>query len=151
MSTPRLEASGTLTDHGRELVAHDPGLRALFSTLDASAADRFPSEAEVARITHCSIATIKRRLRERLGVSYRDLRELMLARAAARTLADPLVPIKAAARRLGYGSARAFDRAFVRWYGSTPGEFRKARAPRDAREAGAPPQRAVVSIDRSDR
>src|SRR5688572_9147448 len=97
----RLDASALLTEHGRARVARDPGLQPLFAVLDACRPDRFPSELEAARLAHYSVATLKRHLRDTLGLSYRDLKERLLMGVAARSIADPRVPIKTAARSLG--------------------------------------------------
>jgi AraC-like DNA-binding protein len=148
----RLGALSLLSQVERSRVAADAGLERLFGVLDRCLPDSFPSEEEAAETARCSRATFKRRLHRAIGTSYRDLRSRLLMRVAARTLEDPAVPIKSAANALGYGSSRAFDRAFGRWYGATPGAFRRRSGVAESRtldgpiDAGA--DRSVDGMDR---
>ncbi|HVU04346.1 MAG TPA: AraC family transcriptional regulator [Polyangiaceae bacterium] len=78
-------------------------------------------------------------LARKLGVSGRSLRRLLrqeghtvqsvvaeaLRDAAFSLLADPAVTIQDAAHRLGFSEPSAFHRAFKRWTGITPAEWRK--------------------------
>ena len=47
-------------------------------------------------------------------------------RLLSRLLRDPLAPILSVAWSLGYADASAFSRAFRRWSGMTPTEWRQA-------------------------
>ena len=75
---------------------------------------------------------------QRLGLSSRSLRERLTAEGrplltlidevrrelAERELADPSVPIKSIAERVGFSEVSAFYRAFRRWTGTTPARYR---------------------------
>ena len=81
--------------------------------------------------------TLQRRLRDE-GTSLQDLRdEARRARAAA--FLETGMAVAEVAYLLGYSEPSAFHRAFRRWTGSTPEEFRRAQAaspPRPARHDG---------------
>ena len=70
---------------------------------------------------------IQRRLQDE-GTSYRevldDVREVM----ARKYLSESELPLLDVALLLGYSDATAFHRAFKRWTGVTPGEFRRKLA-----------------------
>jgi AraC-like DNA-binding protein len=72
----------------------------------------------------------ERSLRRRLaadGTSYRDVVRSALEASAGRMLRDPARSIKDTAVALGFADAAAFHRAFKRWTGMTPGEYRGPR------------------------
>ena len=82
------------------------------------------SEAEVARALFVSRRTLARRL-TREGSGYRQLREQIFAEMAARHLRDTELSVEAVAALLGYHDAANFRRAFHRWYGCSPQDFRR--------------------------
>jgi AraC-like DNA-binding protein len=105
-----------LVDRVRRLLPTDDGFRAV---------------GQVAAAVHMSTRTLKRRLAEQ-GITYSSLvdaerrdKALLLLRAG-----DPSV--NEVARQLGYSALSAFIRAFHRWTGTTPTEYRR----RHARERG---------------
>lgn len=71
-----------------------------------------------------SARTLQRRLAER-GSSFSRLLQGVRFRNARRLLQDPDVPLTEAAGRLGYGHLANFIRAFKRWTGVGPAEFRQ--------------------------
>jgi AraC-like DNA-binding protein len=91
------------------------------------------------RIPHISAAArdlgmSERSLRRHLaadGTSYRAVVRSALEAWADRMLRDSTRTIKGTATALGFANATAFHRAFKRWTGMTPGEYRR---PRDARK-----------------
>ena len=83
------------------------------------------SEAEVARALFVSRRTLARRL-AREGSGYRQLREQIFAEMAARHLRDTELSVEAVAVLLGYHDAANFRRAFHRWYGCSPQDFRRS-------------------------
>lgn len=83
-----------------------------------------PDRADIARALNTSVRTLQRQLRAQ-GVSYRDVVESAREAAARRELADPTRPVHEIAFLLGYADVRSFRRAFQRWTGLSPGDFRR--------------------------
>ncbi len=73
-----------------------------------------------------STRTLQRRLRED-GRSFQDVVAHLRSVAARRYVSDPAIPLTAVAARLGYTELSAFSRAFRRWTGQTPLEYRRGR------------------------
>jgi AraC-like DNA-binding protein len=67
--------------------------------------------------------TLNRRLQDE-GTSYRQLRELVLQTLSLQYLEATQLPIVDIASVLGYCSIAAFDRAFQRWFGTSPTNLR---------------------------
>ncbi|MFO0693846.1 MAG: AraC family transcriptional regulator [Polyangiales bacterium] len=67
--------------------------------------------------------TLRRHLAQQ-GTTFRDVAEDVLREMACESLADPNVPIKEIAYRLGFSEPSTFHRAFKRWTGTTPASFR---------------------------
>jgi AraC-like DNA-binding protein len=68
--------------------------------------------------------TLRRMLRDE-GTTFRDVVAEVRRELAFRYLRDPDVPIGEVAFLVGFSDANAFHRAFKRWTGGTPGEFRR--------------------------
>lgn len=98
-------------------------LRPLFLGHDA---DRTPDMRRAARELGLSVRSLRRRLAEE-GVCYRELAQNILEERSRQLLRDPEVSVQQAAHELGFADASAFHRAFKRWIGVTPSEFREAR------------------------
>lgn len=81
------------------------------------------TEEEVARAMFISKRTLARRL-EAEGDSYRRIREKLLSELAGRHLRESGLTVEAVAALLGYSDTAAFRKAFHRWYGQSPSEFR---------------------------
>ncbi len=86
--------------------------------------DRPQSVESVARTLHTSARTLARRLAAE-GTSFQSIKDdLRRDSAIARlTLSDE--PVAAIGSMLGFDDPTAFNRAFRRWTGSTPGAYRK--------------------------
>jgi AraC-like DNA-binding protein len=82
----------------------------------------------VARALEVSVRSLRRRLQVE-GASFADLADETRATLAKRLLADHGRAIEHAAYELGFSDPRAFHRAFKRWTGTTPSEFRRSRNP----------------------
>jgi len=67
--------------------------------------------------------TLQRRLAAE-GASFAGLLDEVRRELSLRLLADPVTSIAEVAFALGFGDQPAFHRAFSRWQGSTPGEYR---------------------------
>jgi AraC-like DNA-binding protein len=77
----------------------------------------------VARALKMSPRTLQRRLSEH-GTSFQDVLDVERQELARRLLEDPRLSVSEVAWRLGYSELTAFNRAFKRWTGKTPGEWR---------------------------
>ena len=80
----------------------------------------------VSRALGLEARTFQRRL-EAENSSFRELFETYLQRESHKLLARSDLAEKEIAARLGYGSLNSFIRAFRRWNGVTPGEWRSKR------------------------
>ncbi len=87
-----------------------------------------------------SVRTLQRRLRA-MGLTYSELVRRARRAAAQRMLKDRGAGIAEIARALGYSHPAHFTRAFGRWTGSTPREFRARKAPAKARGSHGTPSR----------
>lgn len=84
--------------------------------------------SEAAEYFHVSERTLQRRLSES-GTSLADLRDEVRRDLARKLLVDTDLSAAEIALRLGYSQASAFTRSTVRWFGTTPREYRKTNMP----------------------
>ena len=82
----------------------------------------------VARSMGTSVRSLQRRLKYR-GSSYQDVLDSIRREAAGQYLTSSGLSISEVGYLLGYSEPAAFHRAFKRWHGSTPHEFRLAHCP----------------------
>ena len=82
------------------------------------------TQEEVAKRTYRSVSTLQRQLQGE-GTSFRELREKTRRRLAERYLRDPGHSLGEIAFLLGFSDQSNFSRAFRRWTGMSPREFRK--------------------------
>lgn len=82
-----------------------------------------PGIEEVARRLGCSARSLQRALRNE-GTSYAKISIEMRRALAERLLARGELAIAEVAFALGFSDVPAFHKAFLRWTGSTPGEYR---------------------------
>jgi len=80
----------------------------------------------VARGLAMSVRTLQRRLAEK-GWSYSELVDDVRGVMARRRVAHPRVPFGEVASDLGFAEQASFTRAFRRWTGLTPREYRRRR------------------------
>jgi AraC-like DNA-binding protein len=78
---------------------------------------------DVARAMFITKRTLQRRL-DREGTSYRDITEELRCEMAIAHLREPDQTVESVAALLGYCDTAAFRKAFRRWRGQSPGEFR---------------------------
>lgn len=83
----------------------------------------FPSLAVSARLLYVTPRTLHRRLLDE-GTSYRKQLESVRQTLAAEHLRADRFSLQEVAYRLGYTDLSNFRRAFKRWHGATPTEFR---------------------------
>ncbi|HWO67351.1 MAG TPA: AraC family transcriptional regulator [Umezawaea sp.] len=81
-----------------------------------------------------------RRLLRREGTSFQEIREDVLRGIAVAGLERGRESVDDLSRRLGFSEPSAFRRAFARWVGSPPGEYRARHAVRSG--SGAPRPRS---------
>ena len=83
----------------------------------------------VARALGLGERTLQRRL-AREGVSFRALTEEVRRGLATEYLADGRISLSEIALVLGFSEQAAFQRAFLRWTGLTPGQYRRGKSAR---------------------
>lgn len=87
--------------------------------------DAAPGQDRIAQRLGLSERTLRRALAQE-GTSFKDIREECLRLQSHALLARSDRPLSEIALRLGYSDQTAFSRAFSRWYGVPPREFRLA-------------------------
>jgi AraC-like DNA-binding protein len=92
----------------------------------------------VAGLVRTSARTLQRRL-HRIGLTYAEVVAQARLETARKMLDDPGKKIGDVARTLGYSDGAHFTRAFQRWTGLTPTDFR--RRAETGRATGAAPTR----------
>jgi AraC-like DNA-binding protein len=85
-----------------------------------------PSAAMLAERMSCSLRSFYRKLAE-YGLCYRALLGDVRFKLARMYLADSRLSLVEVALLLGYSEQSAFSRAFRKWSGSTPQEYRRSR------------------------
>jgi AraC-like DNA-binding protein len=82
---------------------------------------------EIANALNRSVRTLKRQLGAH-GVTFSELRDLELSERAKELLHSQELTLGEIASRLGYSNVTNFERAFQRWTGNTPAEYRRLPA-----------------------
>lgn len=86
--------------------------------------EEFVTQAVMAKKLNVAPRTLRRRLQEN-GSTYQQLQSKARKKIATELLRDTDFPIKDVANRLGYSEEVNFNRAFRRWVGQSPAEYRK--------------------------
>ena len=86
-----------------------------------------PTAERVAQSLHMSVRTLHRNLQLE-GATFSELLNLLRQEQATRYLADSDISISEVGFLLGFSELSSFYRAFKRWTGTTPAEFRAAIA-----------------------
>jgi AraC-like DNA-binding protein len=94
------------------------------AVLIAELPDGEPTAARVAARMKLSVRTLNRALAAE-GTSYRAVLKQMRGEMASRHLANPRMPLGEIAFLLGFSDVTAFHRAFRRWTGQTPAQWRE--------------------------
>ena len=90
--------------------------------------------------TGTSVRTLQRRLKD-TGVNYNDLQNDVRKTLALNLLENETLALGEIAFSLGYSEVSAFNHAFRRWVGQSPGHYRRLRAARfksDTKTAKSP-------------
>ena len=101
-----------------------------------------PSLAATARALAVSPRTLQARLAQE-DTSFAALVDELRRERALALLSQPDLPVTAIAARLGFSTPSALTRAFRRWTGMAPSDYRRAAADPDARGASRVPSDAV--------
>lgn len=94
------------------------------AAIRAALQDGDASLPRVAKILATSVRTIQRRLGE-AGTSFADLQDRTYQQAAASLLRRSSTQVHEVAFILGYSDPSSFHRAFKRWTGKTPEQYRR--------------------------
>ena len=137
LSLPIAKADATLCvvldRHAEELLAKYPPRDSLVDQVQSIIANEFrggdPSLERVADQLSLTPRTLQRKLHE-LGTSHNELLDQMRRQLAMRYLREPEMAICEVAYLLGFSESSSFHRAFKRWTGVTPKEFRKSKLDR---------------------
>jgi AraC-like DNA-binding protein len=86
----------------------------------------FPSSSQLAEAFNMSLSSLKKHLKEE-GTCYQDICEEVRKTKSFKLLSQKDLPIKSIAFELGFSNPSAFNRAFKRWTGDSPQEYRKAQ------------------------
>jgi AraC-like DNA-binding protein len=81
----------------------------------------------LAKATGTSVRTLQRRLKD-AGVNYSDLQNDVRKTLALNLLENETLALAEIAFSLGYSEVSAFNHAFRRWVGQSPGHYRRLRA-----------------------
>lgn len=81
--------------------------------------------ADVARALQTSARSLRRALSE-MGTSFQEVSDDMLRARAVESVRAGRTKVEQIARDLGFTDARSFRRAFKRWTGQNPNDFRRA-------------------------
>jgi AraC-like DNA-binding protein len=116
-----------LDRHAEGLIAKYPRNDGLVENVRAIIKDELSggnaSLERIANQLHMSGRTLQRKLREQ-GTSHQELLDQMRRDLAIRYLREPEMAICEVAYLLGFSESSALHRAFKRWTGRTPNEFR---------------------------
>lgn len=107
----------------RTLPARRPITHAVTEIIAQQLEQAGPGLKNVARLMHMSESTLRRRLSEE-GRTHSEIVDAAREQLARRYLGDASIPLTEVARRLGFSHPPAFHRAFRRWTGMTPAQYR---------------------------
>lgn len=88
-----------------------------------SGRDGYPGLPQVAKQLHMSERSLKRKLGEH-GTNFRKMLDTLRYQDSIRLLKKSEMKIEVIAERLGYSDPANFTRAFRKWTGTTPSDFR---------------------------
>ena len=89
--------------------------------------DGVPSEEQIAETLHVSARTLQRRLKAE-NTTFGEVVQETRLQLAQQLLASPDITATEVGLACGFADASAFTRAFRRWTGTTPGDYRDKQA-----------------------
>lgn len=89
---------------------------------------RFPAFETICSDLCMSSQVVRRRLADE-GTSYQQIKDSIRRDLALELLANPEIPIADIAERTGFTESAAFSRAFKKWCGESPAQFRHNHNP----------------------
>lgn len=102
-----------------------PLSRRVFDLLTEHIGQEFPDSLQVAERFHMSISAFKKHLQQE-GTCFQQILDEVRRQEACRLILYSKTSQKEVAYRLGFASSSAFIRAFRRWLGMSPSEYRRA-------------------------
>lgn len=133
LDTPNARADpgliGVLDDYAERLLKQRPtptaatlSERVRFQLLETLTGG-IPTAEEIAQSLHMSVRTLHRNLQQE-GATFSELLNQLRQQQATNYLTNPNISISEVAFLLGFSEISSFYRAFKRWTGTTPAEFR---------------------------
>jgi AraC-like DNA-binding protein len=111
-----------------EQISARPQLASFAERVSAHVARSLPESTDVknlARVMRMGARTLQRRL-EQEGTTFTDVLDRARLDVARGLLADPTLSLAEVAFRLGFADLATFSRAFKRWTGVPPGQWRRS-------------------------
>lgn len=107
-----------------ELQTHKPNYQTRVKKMMLSRPPGTLSEEEAAAVLFMSKRTLARKLKQE-NCSFRQIRDEILSRQAADCLCGSQLSVEAIASLLNYHDNASFRRAFKRWFGRSPAQYRQ--------------------------
>ena len=126
-----------------EMPREDDLLASIRRAVGESLRDGDPNLAQVARKLAMGPRTLQRRLREQ-GVDFKWLVDDTRRRFSLNYLRERKHTLSEIACLLGYSEVSAFNRAFRRWTGSTPSDYRRRGVSDASRSIGSVPLQSLT-------
>lgn len=119
------DEAALLAENARNCTLLSSRLR--YILVEGSHCSRFYQLDEVADRLNLSVRTLTRRLHDE-GTSFREIQCEARLEMAKRQLRESVVPIKVVSANAGFSNLSAFSRAFRKYAGVTPSEYREQSA-----------------------
>ncbi|AOS96000.1 HTH-type transcriptional regulator VirS [Microbulbifer aggregans] len=113
----------------RQLPSENDWLKSIQDHIIDALSEGVPPIEEIAERLHMSQRTLQRKLSQQ-DLTYKELVEYVRRELAINHLKASDIAVQDIAFLLGYSDLSTFNRAFKRWTGETPLEFRSNRRPR---------------------